>query len=104
MFMMAILCVANVWIEKFTAPLADISLNIFADADYAIKTMVMRSVSGGAIMCVGSLGLGNVPPFQISEAEYSPSCERLAVFKVDLAFHVPRKENAALSSIRGQSG
>lgn len=33
--------------------LAGISLNVFADADYAINTRNVRSVFGGAIMCGG---------------------------------------------------
>ena len=53
--------------------LSGISLEVFADADYAPKGTDRRSVSGGVIMCGGAIvyfgfpGLRNALPFRLQK-------------------------------------
>ena len=47
--------------------LSGISLEVFADADYASKATDRRSVSGGLIMYVGFPGLRNALPFRLQK-------------------------------------
>ena len=42
------------WHYVLAGTTVDISFKVFADADYASKATDRRSVSGGAIMCVGA--------------------------------------------------
>ena len=76
--------------------LSRISLEVFADADYASKATDRRSVSGGVIMCGGASTCWfsrtqKCVTLSTSEAEWFCSrgrCKGVIVFETDLAFYV----------------
>ena len=78
--------------QKGTA--ASISLEVFADADYASKATDRRSVSGGAIMCAGACvcwfsRTQKCVTLSTSEAEYVALGDAVKeFFKTSVAFHV----------------
>ena len=74
-----------------------ISLEFFADTDYASKATDRRSVSGGANMCGGACVFGfpgrrNVTPLYFCSTVCCSSrrSERVSVLKASLAFHDTR--------------
>ena len=76
--------------------LSSISLEVFADADYASKVTDRRSVSGGAIMCGGASvcwfsRTQKCVTLSTLKAEYvalGDAVNELIVFETGLAFYV----------------
>ena len=91
--------------------LSGISLEVFADADYASKATDRRSISGGLIMCGGASvcwfsRTQKCVTLSTSEAEYvalgDAVKELVIVFETGLAFYATQQDHAVLSGFRRQ--
>ena len=103
---------SNFGITYQRATLASISLEVFADADYASKATDRRSVSGGAVMCGGACvcwfsRTQKCVTLSTSEAEYvalGDAVKELLFLRQVWRFMLPGKGSAFqfLRTIRAQ--